>query len=116
LKSIATETRRIEGIASESVLEAFDRLVESSAETEIRNTAALGVWRSVENFLKINIRYVIGAAKSLQTNVTSNQIRYVKYLERLVPYLRLYVAMDEKRAWLLPVIQWLEDTLKTVKK
>lgn len=114
LERIAFETKRSTGIASEGVLDAFDRLVESS--TESKKTATLGIWRSVENFLKINIRYVIGVAKALQTNVTANQIRYVKYLERLIPALKLYVSMDPSRAWLLPVIQWLEDTLKTIKK
>jgi hypothetical protein len=115
LESIASETKNAEGVASNGVLDAFDRLLESSSDANLKDTAALGIWRSVENFLKTNIRYVIGAAKTLRTNITANQLRYIKYLERIVPYLKLYVRMDEKRAWLLPVIQWLEDTLKTVK-
>jgi hypothetical protein len=116
LQNLAIETRSESGIASRSVLDALERLKESSAETTLNNTAALGIWRSVENFLKTNIRYVIDAVKSAQSNLSRDQARYLRFLERLIPSLKLYVAMDERRAWLLPVIQWLEETLKAIKK
>ncbi|HEX4407488.1 MAG TPA: hypothetical protein VH206_01830 [Xanthobacteraceae bacterium] len=116
LESIAADTRQFEGVASDKVREALNRLEETGTNENKQKTAALGVWRAVENLIKINIRHVIDSVKLLQTSLTNNQIRYFKYLERLLPLLRLYAQMDPSRAWLLPVIQWLEDTLKSIKK
>lgn len=116
LEKIASTTRETAGVATDEVLAALGRLEESSSDKNLQGTGALGVWRSVENFLKTNIRHVIQTAKSLQSNLSVNQTRYIRYLKRLLPYLKLYVAMDERRAWLRPVIQWLEDTLKSLEK
>ncbi|WP_315799421.1 hypothetical protein [Bradyrhizobium sp. SZCCHNR1002] len=116
LAHIANETKGSTDIASTSVLEALDRLIETSEDPLTKKTAELGVWRSVENFLKTNIKHVVDAAKSVQQNVTQNQLRYLKYAERLLPAARLYATMDSSRAWLLPVIQLLEDTIKQMKK
>jgi len=116
LEDITTQTKTTDGIATPNVLDALDRLLETNAEPTTKQTTALGVWRSVENFLKTNIRHMIGFGKSLQANLTLNQARYAKYLERLIPSLKLYASLDPSHAWLLPVIHWLEDTLKALKK
>jgi len=115
LRNIAEETRRADGPADNEVREALERLEQAGSNSDAKTTTTLGVWRSVENYLKTNIRYVIDIAKHLQTNLSENQARYLRYLERLLPLLKLYAKMDPGRAWLLPVIQWLEDTLKTLK-
>ncbi|RED28548.1 hypothetical protein BJ123_12276 [Rhodopseudomonas thermotolerans] len=116
LANIATETRQASGVASNEVLAALERLERSSGEIETRKTATLGVWRSLENFIKVNIRHVIELAKTIQNNLSRNQSRYIRYLERIIPYLKLYVGMNDNRKWLLPVVQWLDEVIKLSKQ
>ncbi|MGJ4937175.1 hypothetical protein [Bradyrhizobium sp. HKCCYLRH3083] len=116
LSQVASETRNSTGIASDRVIEAFDRLIETNDDISSNKTAEFGVWRSVENFLKTNIRHVINAAKSIQKNATQHQIKYMTYIERLLPAAKLYASMDSSKAWLLPVILWIEDTIKQLKR
>ncbi len=115
LEGLAAVTRNSEGVASDGVLDAFDKLEDSIDALNVRNTTELGVFRSIENFIKTNIRHVINTAKAWQVNSSPNQARYARYLERLIPLIKLYIAANEKYAWLLPVIQWLEDLIKTKK-
>jgi hypothetical protein len=113
-ESIANETRNSGGAVSDQVLDAFGRLEETS-EATIRDTARFGVWRSVENFIKTNIKHVIDTTKNWSKSHSANQQRYLRYVERLLPSLKLFVVTNEKYAWLLPVIHWLEESIKTMK-
>ncbi|WP_128959932.1 hypothetical protein [Bradyrhizobium guangzhouense] len=116
LDGITSETKATDGVVSEAVLDALSRLGESSHSGTTKTTTELGIWRSLENFVKTNVRFLIVATRNLQEYVSTNQYLYLKYIERLLPYLKLYVAMRENLAWLTPVLHWLEDYLKTVKK
>lgn len=116
LENIAAETKTAGEVASESVREALARLEESSHSGTTKTTTELGIWRSLENFVKTNLRVLIATSRNLQEYVSTNQYLYLKYIERLLPHLKLYVAMKENLAWLMPVLHWVEEYIKSVKK
>jgi hypothetical protein len=116
LTGVAQETRNTPSVASPEVIGALDRLEEAGGQANVRETISLGVRRSFENFIKSNLGKMIETMKSLSDSLSSRQDAYVRYVDRILPYIKVVVKMRESLHWLIPVIEWMEEITKRNRK
>jgi hypothetical protein len=116
LTAVARETRNTPSVAASEVIGALDRLEEAGSQDNTRETINLGVWRSFENFIKSNVGKMVETMKSLSETVSSKQDAYLRYIDRILPYIKVVVKMRESLHWLIPVIEWMEEISRKSRK
>jgi hypothetical protein len=112
LAAVTRETRSATSVAAPEVIGALERLEEAGNLSNARETVSLGVWRSFENFIKSNIGEMIEMMRSLSKSLSVKEDAYLRYIGRILPYIKMVVKMKESLHWLIPVVEWIEEITK----
>ncbi|WP_375457900.1 hypothetical protein [uncultured Enterovirga sp.] len=107
-----TSNLPVTGVADEPTLDAFTKLSEANSALQAKPTTEMGVSRSTDNFIKQNIRYIVDQIRLAGAGALRLSDGYIKFIRRILPMAKLYCSMNEDLKWLLPVIEWISETLK----